>query len=401
MNLLRIARKNILYKPLNTALSLILLAFGVGIISLLLLLENGLKTEFDRNIRDIDMVLGAKGSPLQLILANIYHLDAPTGNISRQEARRVMKHPYIDKAIPLAYGDNYRSFRIVGTTHDYPEHYEVALLSGRLWETPFEATIGSKVAQSSGLKLGDTFYSAHGLEDETDVHENNAFTVVGIFAESGSVIDQLILTPMESIWNVHAHPEDAAADSTSLPEDAPEDEITAVLLTKKNPLAIVTIPNLIRDTNMQVALPAIEINRLTQNFGIGMKTLSGIAVLIMIISFISVFISLYNSMKERKYELALMRSMGASRSTLFLLILTEGLWLTVLGTLLGLVMSRVGMWVLSSVMKDEFKYDIGNMGVLQGEIILIGLTIFVGVLASLLPARETVRMDVSKILGDA
>jgi putative ABC transport system permease protein len=108
MNLFRIAWRNIAHKPLNTALSLILLAFGVGIISLLLLLESSLQKEFDRNIKDIDMVLGAKGSPLQLILANVYHIDAPTGNISRAEAQRVMKHPYIDKAIPLAYGDNYR-----------------------------------------------------------------------------------------------------------------------------------------------------------------------------------------------------------------------------------------------------------------------------------------------------
>ena len=132
-----------------------------------------------------------------------------------------------------------------------------------------------------------------------------------------------------------------------------------------------------------------------------MQTLQGIAILIMIISFISVFISLYNSMKERKYELALMRSMGASRRTLFVMILLEGFWLTVVGTLIGLCLSRLGMVILSSVMKDQFKYDISNIGVLPNETILVGITIFVGVLASLLPAVSAVRMDVSKILGDA
>lgn len=399
MNLMRLAWRNIAFKPLNTALSLILLAFGVGIISLLLLLESSLQEEFDRNIKDIDMVLGAKGSPLQLILANVYHIDAPTGNISRADAQRVIKHPYIDKAIPLAYGDNYRSYRIVGTTHDYPAHYEVTVAQGRLWEAPFEATIGSKVAAEGGLKIGDTFYSAHGLEDESDVHKDHAFTIVGIFAESGCVVDQLILTPMESIWNVHEHPEVEGEEAPPGPK--PEDEITAVLLTKKNPLALVMIPTLIKDTNMQIALPSIEINRLTQNFGIGIQTLQGIAILIMIISFISVFISLYNSMKERKYELALMRTMGGSRRTLFVMILLEGFWLTIVGTTIGLCLSRIGMLGLSAVMKDQFKYDLSNIGILPHETILVAITIFVGVLASLLPAVNAVRMDVSKILGDA
>lgn len=393
MNLLKIAWKNISSKPLNTSLSLILLAFGVGVISLLLILETRLQEQFDRNIKDIDMVLGAKGSPLQLILANVYHIDAPTGNISRKEAEKVIRNPLIEEGIPLAYGDNYKMFRIVGTTHQYPKHYEVELAEGKLFDTAYAVTIGSKVAEELNLKLGDHFHSAHGLQDETDVHTDKDFIVVGVFKESQSVIDQLILTEMTSIWGVHEHVgEETGKD--------PSDEITAVLLKKRSPLAIVTLPSLLKETNMQIALPSIEINRLTQNFGIGMNTLQAIAVLIMILSFISVFISLYNSMRERKYELALMRSMGGSRSTLFTLILSEGFLMTFVGLILGLLLSRVGMMVLSSVMEDQFNYDVTNFGILPMEWLLIGITIFVGVLASLLPAISAVRLDISKILAD-
>ncbi len=393
MNLLKIARRNIASKPLNTFLSLVLLAFGVGIISLLLLLEVSLQEKFDRNIKDIDMVLGAKGSPLQLILANVYHVDAPTGNISRAEAEKVARHPYIEDAIPLAYGDNFRGYRIVGTEHKYHEHYGVELNQGRLFEGTFEATVGAKVAEETGLKIGDTFYSAHGLTDETDVHKNHAFTVVGIYAESGSVIDQLLLTPMSSIWGVHANVEEETGEK-------PDDEITAMLLKKKNPLAVMMIPKLLEDSNMQIALPSIEINRLTQNFGIGMDTVEAIAILIMALSFISVFISLYNSMRERKYELALMRTMGATRGSLFTLIILEGLVMTISGMLIGLLLSRVGMTVLANVMESEFRYDLGDLGVLASEWQLLGITIFVGVLASLLPALSAVRLDISKTLAD-
>lgn len=393
MNLIKIARQNIAAKPLNTFLSLVLLAFGVGIISLLLVLEVRLQEQFDRNIKDIDMVLGAKGSPLQLILANVYHVDAPTGNISRQAAEKISKHPYIEDAIPLAYGDNFMKYRIVGTNYKYHEHYGVNVADGKLYENQYDATIGANVAAESGLKIGDTFYSAHGLTDDTDVHKDHAFTVVGIFEKSNSVVDQLILTPMESIWGVHEHMEEETGE-------APDEEITAMLLKKKNPMAILALPKMLEETNMQIALPSIEINRLTQNFGVGMGTIRTIAILIMVLSFVSVFISLYNSMRERKYELALMRSMGAARGSLFKLILAEGLVLTIGGMIIGLVLSRVGILVLSGVLENEFRYNIGDMGILGSELILIGITIFVGILASLLPAITAVRLDISKILSD-
>ena len=276
MSWIYMAWRNLGLKKLQTTLSLILLGFGVGMVSLLMLSEKQLSDTFDRNIQDIDLVLGAKGSPLQLILANVYHVDAPTGNIRLVDAQKVIRHPYIEEGIPLAYGDNYRGFRIVGSTAAYLDHYNAALREGRRMGAPFEVVIGQQVAETTGLKVGDTFFSAHGLQDETDVHTDKTFTVVGVLAESQSVIDQLLHCSIETIWAVHDGHGETVAES--------DREITAVLLKKRNPLAVLTIPNVIRDSNMQVALPAIEINRLTQNFGIGLNTLRSIAVIIMLIS---------------------------------------------------------------------------------------------------------------------
>ena len=137
MSWLYLAWRNLGAKRLQTALSLVLLAFGVGMVSLLMLAEKQLSDAFDRNIRDIDMVLGAKGSPLQLILANVYHVDAPTGNISLAAAQKIVRHPYIESGIPLAYGDNYEMFRIVGTTTAYVDHYSANLEQGRVWKDAF------------------------------------------------------------------------------------------------------------------------------------------------------------------------------------------------------------------------------------------------------------------------
>lgn len=383
----RLARRNVLDRPLESGLSILLLAFGVGIISLMLLMQRSINDDLDRNIKDIDLVLGAKGSPLQLILANVYHVDVPTGNIPLAEAKKVMRHPYISEAIPLAYGDNYALFRIVGTEPSYPQHYEAQVKKGRQFENAFEVTIGSEVASSTGLDVGDTFYSAHGLTDGTDVHRDKAYTVVGIFGSTGAVIDQLLLTPIESIWGVHEDVEDA------------DEEITAVLLKKKNPLAILTLPNLLRDTPMQVALPAIEMNRLTQQFGIGLDTLRAMAMLIMGLSFVSVFIALFASLRDRRYELALMRTMGATPRRLFNLVLFEGLWMTLTGIVIGLLLSRVGVAVLANALSDRFHYDVAQLTPVSGEWFLVIGALAVGTLAAALPARSALRIDISNTLG--
>ena len=138
-------------------MSLALLAFGVGMVSLMLLTEKQVNDAFERNIKDIDLVLGAKGSPLQLILANVYHIDAPTGNISLEAAQKVVKHPYIASGIPLAYGDNHEGYRIVGTDMGYVEHYGAELADGGWWNKTFDVTLGAKVAEATGLALGTRF----------------------------------------------------------------------------------------------------------------------------------------------------------------------------------------------------------------------------------------------------
>ena len=387
------AWQNLRAKPLQTALSLALLGFGVGMVSLMLLTEKQVNDAFERNIKDIDLVLGAKGSPLQLILANVYHIDAPTGNINQRAAEKVLKHPYIDSGIPLAYGDNHEGYRIVGTEHSYVAHYGATLAEGQLWAAPYEVTAGARVAENLGLHVGDTFFSAHGLKDQTDIHTNKTFTVVGILEPSGSVMDQLLLTPMESIWYVHME------DGEVL--DPEKREITAMLLKKRNPLAVLTIPNTLRDTNMQVALPAIEVNRMTQQFGLGTSALRAIAMLIMALSFASIFISVLDNIRARRHELALMRTMGGTPGTLYRLLLLEGGLLSVAGTVLGLVLSRVGMTVLSQVVEAQFHYDVAAMGILGSEWALAGAAILVGLLASAIPARRSLRLDISRTLSEA
>jgi len=410
MNLFKISWANLRDKKLNSFLSALLMTLGIGIISMLLLLNKQLDEQFRRNIKGIDMVIGAKGSPLQLILSSIYQIDSPTGNVSLEEAQRVMKNPLVKTAIPLAMGDNYMSYRIVGTNAKYPAHFEATIKEGKLFATIMEATLGAKVARITGLKIGDTFSGAHGFDNMDDVHGDKKYKVVGIFENNNSVVDQLILTDISSVWSIHEHAEEpgkganvtamlTGGDSTK--KDDPSQEITSLLVKFRNPMGMVALPRFINEnTKMQAASVAFEINRLFELMGIGIDTMRAIALIIILIAGVSVFISLYNSLKERKYEMALMLSMGATRTKLFIMLLLEGIMLALVGYGAGILLSRVGLWLFSRAAESDYHYSFANFSLLPEEIWLLGGAILIGILAAAIPSLGIYRINLSGTLAE-
>jgi putative ABC transport system permease protein len=424
----RIAWKNIWFKPLNTALSIILLTASVAIITLLILLQEQFEKQFDSNIDDIDLVLGAQGSPLQLILSAVYQVDAPTGNIDYTEAKTWMKHRFVKTAVPLAFGDNYKGFRIVGTTPQYLEVYGKSVQEGRVFTKNFEVVIGSSVAKKMNLKVGDTFFGSHGDAAEGELHEYHPYSVTGIAAPTGKVVDNLILCNVPSVWAMHDeeghnhtegeegikeeqdHSHEDVEGAAHSHEEHHEEmvneegkEITAVLIKFRSKMGIIMWPRLIaQNTKMQAASPAIEINRLFSLFGIGLQALQYLAYGIMFISGISIFIALYNTLKERKYEFALLRVNGASRLQLLWLVLVESLLLCVTGFIFGTVVGRIALILISGSSEAEFKMSFNPLVfVWQKEGYLLGLTIFVGILAAVIPALKAYSLNISKTLANA
>jgi putative ABC transport system permease protein len=203
VNIFKLSIKNIFNKPLSSTISLALLILGIGIISLLLQLNSLIKNQMNNNLKGIDMVVGAKGSPLQLILSSVYHVDSPTGNISYKEADEISKNKMVGSSIKLLYGDNYKGFRIVGAEKKYIELYGAVFKKGNEWNKPFEVVVGSKVSKELKINLGDEFVSSHGLRENGESHDHKSFKVVGLLEPSNSVIDQLIITSPTSVWNIH------------------------------------------------------------------------------------------------------------------------------------------------------------------------------------------------------
>ena len=401
MNIFKLSIKNIFNKPLSSAISLVLLILGVGIISLLLQLNSLIKDQMNNNLKGIDMVVGAKGSPLQLILSSVYHIDSPTGNISLKEAENISNNRMVGSSVKILYGDNYKGFRIVGAEKKFIDLYNGVIKEGKEWNSPYEVLVGSKVYEKLKINLGDELVSSHGLRETGEAHDDEYFKVVGLLEPSNSVIDQLIVTSPESVWDIHDTHDHDDEEEHEHEHEHEDKEITAMLIKFKSPMNIIQFPRQINEnTNLQAAVPSYEISRLFKLFGFGIETLSYLAYIIIIVSGFSLFINLFNSMSERKYEMALIRTLGASRFQLSTMIIFESLILTILGFILGLLFSRFGVMFVSSLMEESLNYNLNSFKVLSEEYWLLGLSVLIGLVSSLIPAIQVYKMNISKILAD-
>lgn len=408
MNLFILVWNYLKSRPLNTALNILLLSLGIAVITTLLLFNKQLQQKITENSRGIDLVVGAKGSPMQLILCNIFHVDFPTGNINLAEAETIARNRLVKNAIPLALGDSYSGFRIIGTSSKYPELYKAELATGAWWQKEMEVTLGSAVARKLQAKVGDTFESTHGLTQQGHAHDEQKFVVTGILKETNTVVDDLILTSIESVWAVHdIHDHDTLEETVTrsplIPSVAAGDstkEITSLLIQYRSPMGAIQLPRFVNSkSSLQAASPAFETARLFSILGVGVDILKGFGYILIFISALSIFIALYNSLKERRYDLAIMRSMGARKSTLVKSVLMEGSVLTLLGSGIGLLLAHGVLVIAPLVVEGARQTGVNGFVFYSEEWIILLASLLLGLLCSVIPAVQAYRTDISKVLA--
>src|SRR6266567_3179578 len=381
MNLARIVLAYVRRSPLTTLLNLVLLTLGVATITLLLLLTTALDERLRRDAAGIDLVVGAKGSPLQLVLSGIYHVDVPPGNIPLAEVDTLRADPLIAEVVPIAMGDSFRGAHIVGTVPTFLGLYH------------------------AGLASGARFAGSHGLAEGGEVHADNPYRVVGVLRSAGTVIDRLVLTGVESVWKVHEH---EAQEAQEKPESGPQAadtspggrEVTMALVKYATPLAAVSVPRRIDSaTSMQAASPAYESARLFTVFGVGTDVIRGFAVFLIVAAAAGMFIALYQAMDERQYDLAIMRTLGASRGRVCAMLLLESLLLAAAGAIVGVALGHALLALIGAWLPAASSLAGGASRVLPGEIGVIALALAGGILAALLPAWRAYRLDVAATLA--
>ncbi|MBX2822713.1 MAG: FtsX-like permease family protein [Rhodothermaceae bacterium] len=421
MNILKLTLSYIRQNKLGTALNVLLLGLGMATIVVLLLFSKQLDDNLQSNVKGIDLVVGAKGSPLQLILSSVFHIDTPPGNIPVREARELSMHPMVAETIPLALGDSYEQYRIVGSTPALLDHYEVAVVQGASWSSAFEVVVGSQVAEEEGLTIGDTIVSAHGIGGG-NAHGDHPLRVVGILGSAGSVIDRLVVTSIETVWAMHGlhsaeedahdeHDEEDSHDHEESESDHHDEDVmasdenleyTTLLVKYKTPIAAATLPRYInKETSMQAAAPVFQTARLLSLLGTGIDAFRVFAYVLIFAASLGVFIALYNAMKERAYDLAIMRTMGASRGFLLKQVILEGVLLALLGTLFGLILGHGAAELLGTFVGESRGLDISGFFFSIDELWLVALAIVIGVIASVLPAIQAYRTDIARTLSQS
>lgn len=428
MNIWKISLKNFRFKPLYSFLGILILSVSIALLIGIQQLDQSFRHQLENNLGDIDMVVGAKGSPLQLVLASVLHIDNPTGNISFEEAKRLVKNPMIGKGVPISYGDNYKGYRIVGTTQDFPELYNASLHKGRFVQKSMEVVLGSAVAEAIGLQIGDSFQSSHGLAEKGGHDHDQPLTVVGIYQPTHKVMDRLIITGLETVWDVHHHEDDHQTNNEHVEgdvhdeetdhtehneteshhegeevhhhEEESQQEITSMLISFRNPMALLTVPRTINEnTNMQAALPKFELERLYQFTGVGVKTITWIAYAILIISCITIFISLYRMVRDRAFDLALMRSYGANTFQLIRMVAYEGFMIAGSAFVVGVLLSQMGVYFIFEMITDQYKQQM-PLQLRYQELLqtagLVGLMVLLSIAFAIYPI---VKMNISKILS--
>ncbi|MEO0441664.1 MAG: FtsX-like permease family protein [Pseudomonadota bacterium] len=450
-------------RPLTTTLNILLLAISVAMLVLLLQFGSQSEQRFEKDAEGVDLVVGAKGSPLQLILSSVFHIDQPTGNIPLSSLELLRGDPATGRVIPLALGDNFEGYRIVGTDATFLDLHQAELAQGAMFEAPLQAVMGASVAAETGADLGQQFVGSHGLteDDSADTgHDHAPFETVGILSPTGTVIDRLILTSVETVWDVHgiAHDHDHGEDGHEGHEDGHDDEheghdhgekpdeheghdhegdnheghdhegeahdegdgesretaqlqnvrgelepeLTALLVSYRNASGAIRIPAMInRQTEMQAAVPAVETARLLSLLGVSLEGARIFAWLLAAVGGLAIFVALFSMARSREGDLALLRVMGATRPQLFGTILLEGLVTAAAGAALG--------WILAHGLLTAAKNSFATMRDLglaawqpvPQEGLIIMAVLIIGIVAAIIPALRVMRVDPAAILSRA
>lgn len=473
MSFLSIVWKSMRQRMLATTLTILSIGLGVGLVVLILMLREEVEQSFSQRSVGYEMLVGAKGSPLQLVLNTIYGLGAPVGNIPYEYYERIADDRMVRLAVPVTVGDNYRGFRVIGTTpaffneFTYLEDRKFEMAEGRVFKGDYEAVVGARAAREAGLKIGDTFTPAHGVsaEEGGEVHEEAKTKVVGIMRETGTPMDRGIYVPLETVWGIHAHevaesdpryegmtkeqieqmkqleameaaheeqsaPADSSAEdhdhhdahdnaahgdtahdehghdgdhdeihaATSIPDSLKS--VTAIYVTLKNRIVFDRFRRAVLDEPVaQAVIPAMEIMNLFEIVGNINAVLLAIAYVVVLVALAGVLVSIYNTMNERRREIAIMRALGARRRTIFALLVAESAIIAFIGGVVGLLLGHGGMAAAADMMQQQTGLPVAPFILHPFEPLVLVAVVLLGAIAGMLPALKGYRTDVQENLA--
>ncbi len=403
MSFLSMAWRYLKFRWLVSVLTITGIALGVALVCAVLALRSESERALSKDAGLYDLVAGGKGSPLQLVLASVYHLDSPPGNLPYAEYGKLQRDSRVLWVAPVGLGDNYSGYRIVGTEaqfFDLPDRNGERFFQfaqGKVFEGRFDVVLGSQVAASTDLELGSTFFGTHGLVEVpgAEVHRDFPYRVSGILAPTGTAQDRAIFGTLASVWEIH-ETEDrlhSAIQGSALLEGPQEREATAILIRLKTPgLRLWMADEIRKETDGIAAVPINEILRFQRSIiGPVQRALLIVAGAVVGVSCLTVLVTLHQAAERRRRDIAILRSLGAIRSEVASLVFAEGLLLTGAGIALGLLLGHGGLALSVGPFRDSTGLVLNPWQIPVAELIALGAMALCGAVASLFPAISCYR----------
>jgi putative ABC transport system permease protein len=422
MSLWKIAWRSIQQRSLASTLTAVSMALGVALVVTVLVIHDVIDQSFRRGAQGYDMIVGAKGGQLELVLSTAYNIGRPIENVSYRYYEEFLPGGQfassVETAVPVCLGDSYEGFLVIGTV---PERFtKLHYLDGRNYEFAegrnfeldhfYEAVIGAYVARETGLKVGGEMRPTHGLAEKGEPGEKHRpFQVVGILAPTGTPVDRNVFVNMEGFYHLegHAredhHAEKAGHDHVQPDPDKPVPDdgkrVTAVMVCAE-PTTVLSLAKKINEgPAAQAALPAqVMADLLDGVVGNVQMILLLLAILVVVVAGIGVLVSIYNSMSDRRREIAIMRALGARRWTVMLVILLESILLAQGGGAMGVLFGHGLIGVLGPAILEYTGVAVGPLHFSWVELVLIPGLVALAAMVGYLPAVIAYRTDVAQAL---
>lgn len=412
MTALRLALAQLAARWGTALISACVVLIGAAMVMLAVLGARAADGLVARQIGPVDLVVGADGSPLQIALAGALHLDAPPGNVKLADAERLAKLPAVRRAVPVSLGDSVAGWRILGAPADIYELYGVKAAQGRLPAASMEAVAGAAAAQALGLKAGATFAGSHGLEGTGEEHGDAPYRLVGVLAPTGTALDRTIITPLESVWDVHGAHEHGAHEhgdhehAEKPQDDAPSggepgrDETTLVLIQTRSPIAQVTLPRLIDPLpGLQSANPKLEIARLERLARPAADAARLLGVVLGVLALLGLAAALAAGLQTRRADFALLRTLGAGPATLAGVGLIEAGVIGVGGAAAGVALAHLAAAVVIAGLPPAQAAAFADVTGGPAEIMIIAGAGLAALLAAAPTALAAARANLDEALG--
>lgn len=412
----RLALRSLRSRMLTTSLTVASIALSVTLLVGIENVRTGVRESFAGTIRGVDLIVGARGGSLQVLLSSVFGIGSPAGSVSMATFERWQKHPAIEWAVPYSLGDSHRGFRVVGTTGEFYRRYHfrnndsIRFVQGRAAQSDSEVVIGSDVAERLGYTVGSPVVVVHGLVDiGTSSHEAHPFHVVGILGRTFTPIDRTVYVTLEGIAAMHETAGDAA--SLSMPGAAPPmampgaappmavpgvtaPQITSFFVGTKNRFEALMVQ---REMNtdftepLTAVIPGVALGELWKNIGSAEVGLHVVAIFAVAIGLTGMLVALYSSLEARRREMAIFRAIGAGPRTIVALLVLESTLLSLLGCVLGVACVYAGMLLAQAPVEQRFGLHLAIRPLGSTEWTYLAVVLVSGVIIGFVPAIKAYR----------